>query len=301
LSALGGAPADTANGSTKVPAIGAAGAAGGAGDAQASATQQKDAAQKMADDARRSPILAFNGGGNGAPLGAANATASGNGVPRASGNENAEEGNSGELDKLRQHSPISEERATMIGDRNFLITAGTHIPCTLQTALDSSQPGYTTCIIPRDIYSENGRVVLMEKGTKVVGEYRGGVSQGVNRLFVLWTRALTPRGVAIDLSSPAADALGRSGMSGTIDTFFWKRFGGALMLSLINDGTMVAGQRLAGNGSNTTQVPADTASVALQNSINIKPVLKKNQGESVGIFVSKDFDFSNVYALKLKR
>src|SRR3546814_15747717 len=99
----------------------------------------------------------------------------------------------------------------MLPNRNFLITAGTLIPCILQTAINSGQPGYTSCLIPRDVYSENGRVVLMEKGTRVLGEYRGGIQQGQNRLFVLWTRAVTPQGVRIDLASPVADAqLGRA-------------------------------------------------------------------------------------------
>src|SRR3546814_7186939 len=70
----------------------------------------------------------------------------------------------------------------MLPNRNFLITAGTLIPCILQTAINSGQPGYTSCLIPRDVYSENGRVVLMEKGTRVLGEYRGGIQQGQNRL-----------------------------------------------------------------------------------------------------------------------
>src|SRR3546814_14040594 len=72
------------------------------------------------------------------------------------------------------------------------------------TAINSGQPGYTSCLIPRDVYSENGRVVLMEKGTRVLGEYRGGIQQGQNRLFVLWTRAVTTQGARIDLASPGA-------------------------------------------------------------------------------------------------
>src|SRR3546814_6751431 len=107
----------------------------------------------------------------------------------------------------------------MLPNRNFLITAGTLIPCILQTAINSGQPGYTSCLIPRDVYSENGRVVLMEKGTRVLGEYRGGIQQGQNRLFVLWTRAVTPQGVRIDLASPGADALGRAGLAGAVDSF----------------------------------------------------------------------------------
>src|SRR3546814_8338683 len=69
------------------------------------------------------------------------------------------------LDNLKQTSVIGTATARMIGDRNYLVTAGAILPCTLQTAMDSTVPGYATCIIPRDVYSDNGRVVLLEKGT----------------------------------------------------------------------------------------------------------------------------------------
>src|SRR3546814_20622237 len=114
----------------------------------------------------------------------------------------------------------------MIGDRNYLVTAGAILPCTLQTAMDSTVPGYATCIIPRDVYSDNGRVVLLEKGTRVFGEYQGGLQRGQNRLFAMWTRAVTPRGVAIDLGSPASDPLGRAGVTGKIARRAAERRGG---------------------------------------------------------------------------
>ena len=67
-------------------------------------------------------------------------------------------------------------------------------------------PGYVSCLIGQDVYSDNGDVILMEKGTRVLGEYRSGMHQGQRRLFVLWTRAVTPAGVAVGLASPASDA-----------------------------------------------------------------------------------------------
>src|SRR3546814_264328 len=109
-----------------------------------------------------------------------------------------------------------------IGNRDMRCLEGSFIPGVLQTAMDSSQPGYVSCIIPRDIYSDNGRVVLLEKGTRVLGEYQTGVQRGKYRLFAVWNRAVTPRGVAIDVGSPASDALGRSGMAGGVKNFFWR-------------------------------------------------------------------------------
>ncbi|HYD45239.1 MAG TPA: TrbI/VirB10 family protein, partial [Phenylobacterium sp.] len=106
-----------------------------------------------------------------------------------------------ELASLMAASPIGRARATRLPDRNFLLAAGAAIPCLLQTAMDSATPGFVSCVIPQDVYSDNGAVVLLEKGTRVLGEYRGGLRQGQRRLFVLWTRAVTPSGVAIALGS----------------------------------------------------------------------------------------------------
>jgi len=279
-----------------VPAIQPGAAPGGTGQAQPT----------LAEQARRSTLIAYGGRelGGDAPQGsgppAAGAAAS---EPTAIPGK-GEGAAPNALDLLRQSSAVGEARASLLPNRNFLITAGTLIPCTLQTAINSAQPGYTSCLIPRDVYSENGRVVLMEKGTRVLGEYRGGIQQGQNRLFVLWTRAVTPQGVRIDLASPGSDALGRAGLAGAVDSFFWARFGGALLLSLVDDAAYIAGQSVSsgnGNFNNVTRAPSEGAAIALQNNISIRPVLKKNQGEEVGIFVAKDFNFADVYNLELRR
>lgn len=204
-----------------------------------------------------------------------------------------------ELDQLRQGSDIGLTRAGRLPDRDFLITAGTSIPCILQTAMDTSTAGYVSCLIPTDVYSDNGAVVLMEKGTKVLGEYRSGLRQGQSRLFVLWTRAVTPAGVAIGLASPASDALGRAGFDGRIDTHFWARFGGALLLSIVDDTAAAVASRRDPNGE-VARVPSDGAGIALQNTVNIPPTLTKPQGSQVAIFAAQDFDFSAVYGLKAR-
>ena len=42
----------------------------------------------------------------------------------------------------------------------------------------------------------------------------------------------------------------------------------------------------------------DAAGIAVQNSINIPPSLRKAQGAEVSIFVAQDFDFPGVYGLR---
>lgn len=261
----------------------------------ASQPRQPTQAEALREAARRSSLIAYggereNGMASTRYDGEARPISAGGAAPRELTN----------LDTLRRASVIGQTQARPLPDRNFLITAGSFIPCVLQTAMDSSQPGYVSCIVPRNVYSDNGRVVLMEKGTKIVGEYQGGLNRGQYRLFVLWTRAVTPRGIAIDVGSPATDALGRGGMDGRVDNFFWQRFGTALLFSLVEDAATIGSEAVANSASNTTRVPSDAASTILQQNSQIKPVLRKNQGEDVGITVAQDFDFSTVYGLSLK-
>ncbi|WP_273717682.1 MULTISPECIES: type IV secretion system protein VirB10 [Bartonella] len=214
---------------------------------------------------------------------------------------------------LLKPTTTEETKAKLIGNRNFIIAMGTSIPCILETALNSDQPGFASCIINRDILSDNGRVVLLDKGTQVIGEYRGGIKQGQSRLFVLWTRAKTPTGVIIPLASPATDTLGRAGFDGNINTHWWERFGSSLLLTVIDGVTTNLTNRMqkksnkagannsAGGGfEGANNIGKDTATIALENQINIPPTLEKFQGELVNIFVARDLDFSSVYKLVVK-
>ena len=134
--------------------------------------------------------------------------------------------------------------ASVLPTRRFLLAKGAFIDCTLETAIDSTLPGMTTCITATDTFSADGTVVLLERGTKLVGETRGQVQQGSARIFVLWTEARTPTGVVVPLSSPGTDELGRSGLPGEVNRHFWDRFGAAILLTVIN-GAVQGGGELA--------------------------------------------------------
>jgi type IV secretion system protein VirB10 len=212
----------------------------------------------------------------------------------------------GEMAALLTSTRTPPSSADTLGNRNFILAKGSFIDCALQTRLDSTVPGMTACVITRNIYSDNGKVLLLERGSTVTGEYQSSMKQGMARIFVLWSRIKTPNGIVIPLDSPGTDQLGGSGLPGYVDNHFWDRFGGALMLTLINSAAQglssyvgnlssQAGLQQNFNGGGGSASAQNVATEALRNTINIPPTLYKNQGEQVGIYVARDLNFSSVY------
>lgn len=210
----------------------------------------------------------------------------------------------GDLSSLLQ--PVATAPAvfpTLLPARRFLLSKGAFIDCTLETAIDSTLPGVTTCITATDTYSTDGSVVLLERGTKLVGETRGQVGQGAARIFVLWTEARTPTGVVVPLASPGTDELGRSGLPAHVDRHFWDRFGAAILLSIVN-GAVQAGIQAAShnNGSSVIVNPSATTDVmteVLHSTVAIPPTLTKQQGDRIQVLVARDVDFRSVYELRM--
>ncbi len=207
----------------------------------------------------------------------------------------------GELGPLLRTGVSTAVRAQVLPTQRLLLPKGAFIDCTLETAIDSTLPGMTTCVMATDAFGVDGQVVLLERGTKLIGETRGQVQQGSARVFVLWTEARTPTGVVVPLASPGADELGRSGLPGTVNTHFWQRFGAAMLVSVI-DGA-VEGAVQSSRGGNGTVIINPSASQGvmtevLKGTINIPPTVVKQQGDRIQVLVARDLDFRSVYELQ---
>lgn len=192
--------------------------------------------------------------------------------------------------------------ASIITKRRYLLSAGTSLSCLLKTKIISSYPAITLCQMGRDVYSDDGKTLLVRKGAMLQGEQKKAITQGVARLFVNWT-TIKDGNVTVRVDGLGTDSLGAAGLPAWIDSHFFERFGNSIMLSLIGD-TMDSvknmTQRNNGNqGSitydNTSDASQQQAAIALQNSINIAPTGYINQGSVISIIVPRNVDFSSVY------
>lgn len=220
-------------------------------------------------------------------------------IPVATTSSATAVGHSNAMTALLTPVATATAQARVLPTQRLLLAKGAFIDCTLETAIDTSLPGMTTCVTATDTFSVDGKVVLLERGTKLVGETQGEVQQGSSRVFVLWTEARTPTGVIVPLDSPATDPLGRSGLSGQVDRHFWDRFGAAILISVID--VALESSLRSSSGGTVIYGPSpaiDIMTDVLKSTVAIAPTIVKNQGDRIQIFVARDLDFRSVYELR---
>jgi type IV secretion system protein VirB10 len=187
---------------------------------------------------------------------------------------------------------------------HYTIKKGTIFPCTPAQPISSSLPGPVRCTADQDVWSMDGTTILLPRGTQVNGTVEHGLATGEERLFLVWTDALTPRPdlLPIPLDSPAADELGQTGAPGDVDDHLWKRIKTALLLSAVefvgNAGTAALEQGRSNvylnaggvaNGANTL------AQMAFGRDLNIPPTLYRGPGQPLTVYVNHYIDLFHFY------
>lgn len=201
------------------------------------------------------------------------------------------------LRALLRPTVLRATQAQLLPQQRLLLPKGAFIDCTLETAIDSSLPGMTTCVTATDTFSADGTVVLLPRGTKLIGQTRGQVRQGMARVFVIWVEARTPSGVVVRLDSPGTDALGRSGLTGEVNRHFWQRFGSALLVSSIEAEVQSRLQSAKGAIVLDPMTSEDVLTEELRGTADIPPTVTVRNGARIEVLVARDVDFRSVYEL----
>lgn len=188
-------------------------------------------------------------------------------------------------------------------NQETLITQGTFITGVLETAINSDLPGLVRAIVDKNVYGRTGEMIVIPKGSRLIGRYRSGLTNGQSRVFVVWSRVERPDGVVADLGSPGSDRLGVSGLDGFVDNHFVERFGAATFLSVIGPVIALLVDDAVGTNEQTQDIVdgseqsfSRAATIALENSISRPPTVHIDQGKEITIFVNRDISFHDVGA-----
>lgn len=179
----------------------------------------------------------------------------------------------------------------------YEVKAGTIIPLTLETAINTDLQGDITAVVKRDIYdSKTGQILLIPSGSRVLGKYSSNVSFGQERVQAVFNRITLPNQKSINIGSmKVVDKLGASGVTDKIDNKIGKVFGSVVMSAILGVGAgAVKDESEEGeNWRNNAIDGGGTQAINVGNSyanklLNVQPSLKIRQGYSIGIFINKD-------------
>ena len=182
-------------------------------------------------------------------------------------------------------------RSGMLTNRANTVQQGTLIPAVLETAFDSTRPGFARAIVSRDVRGFDGSKILIPRGSRLVGQYQSDAGIGQKRAVINWTRLVRPDGAVIAIESPAVDPVGRGGVRASVNNHIPQRLFDALLQSTFQIGSALA-----------MRATTNSVVVALPNSVQgaagpqispatIVPTLKVPAATSISIFVVRDLEF----------
>ncbi|MGL4865791.1 MAG: TrbI/VirB10 family protein [Cetobacterium sp.] len=177
----------------------------------------------------------------------------------------------------------------------YEVMAGTFIPATLITGINSDLPSNSVAVVRENIYdSVTGNFLLIPKGTKIIGTYDSGVSFGQDRLLIVWQRLIFPNGKYIGLDNMnGVDLSGYAGFTGKVNNHFMKLLQAVVLSSAMGAGSAIVTDNgeddwrtEAGKGAG--QVILDFGNKMGEKILNRQPTIEIKQGYRFNIMVQSD-------------
>jgi len=177
----------------------------------------------------------------------------------------------------------------------YEVLAGTIIPASLITGLDSDLPGLVTAQVTQNIFdSVTGTTLLVPQGSRLLGTYDSVVAFGQSRALVVWQRIVLPDGSSIQIDNlPATDTRGYAGLSDQIDYHTWTLLKGIAMSTLLGVGTQASFGTSQSNlveaiRQSTQESTNQAGQRIVEKDLDMQPTLKVRPGWRLDVIVHKD-------------
>lgn len=175
----------------------------------------------------------------------------------------------------------------------YQVMAGTLIPASLITGINSDLPGTIIAQVTQPVYDTvSGRHLLIPQGSRLLGRYQSEVSFGQDRALVVWDRLIFPDGSSIQISAPGADMQGFGGLRDRTDHHWNRVFVAAGLATILgigaelgsNDDDEIARAIRDGAGQSFNQA----GQRVVDRNLNIQPTITVRPGWPVRVIVTRD-------------
>jgi len=190
---------------------------------------------------------------------------------------------------------IAPTQSRIIGAPSNTVMQGTVIEATLTTGINSQLSGTITSTVSYDIWSFDMSRVLIPRGSQMFGRYAKEVAVGQKRVLVAWDRVVTPNGQVMDLEAYGSDRLGRSGLTGKVNSRFLQRFGSAALISVFSAAPAAAAASVRDDeaailAEAVSTDASDNTSAVIEEYLSLAPVITVEHGSVIMVMVMNDME-----------
>ena len=127
-------------------------------------------------------------------------------------------------------------------DMSEMILADKPIPAVIARSIDSNNPTPVTAIVERNVFSEQGRNILIPAGSRLIGTLSSFTTDGEMtstsaKIQISWQRLIRPDGSIFVFDGLTGDAQGRGGALGYLDQQLFKRYSLPIMMTVLTSAT----------------------------------------------------------------
>ncbi|MBS0184781.1 MAG: TrbI/VirB10 family protein [Proteobacteria bacterium] len=189
---------------------------------------------------------------------------------------------------------IGEDLSTFPVKGDRVLTADRYIPVILENAINSQLGGRFIVIVERHVFANEGRNILLPKGTRIICSYKSLVKEGDTRLNAVCGRAIRPDGASVLLTDAyAADQMARTGLIGKVDNRIWEKYSSSFIVAGISAlaaaGADTSETSLVRQAAGNLSVNLGNITTGLLNShINLAPIVNVAAGSRLQIIPMTD-------------
>ena len=204
-----------------------------------------------------------------------------------------------DAERFRRAGRTETVQARVIGEPSRTVVQGTLIEATLTNAISSQLEGNVSATVSYDVWSMDMENVVVPRGSRLFGRYSSSIEKGQRRIMVAWDRVITPDGQSADLAAYGTDRIGRSGVTGKVNTHALPRFAAATVVSIIGAvPTVLAAAVENDQGGEVTRdtvtgvgnTMSDAVGSMMKDYIDIPTTISVDQGAVVMVMVNADLE-----------
>jgi type IV secretion system protein TrbI len=179
--------------------------------------------------------------------------------------------------------------------KTYRIFEGTVLEAVLTNRLNGAFSGPVNCMTTTNVYSHDGRHLLIPKGSRVLGEASRVDHFGQERLAVVFHRIIMPDGYSLRLDRfRGLNQIGETGLKDKVNRHYARIFGVSLAIGalagLAQRNTRYGIDVSAGDvyRQETARSVADSSMRILERFLNVLPTVTIREGHRIKIYLSGD-------------